>query len=185
MTLPLQEALASRLAAVETRLTAACTRAGRQRAEVTLVAVTKYVPDEVVTLLPQLGVVNLGESRPQELWRRVPLLPSSVCWHLIGHLQRNKVERTVPLVHMIHSVDSRRLLQELIADTAQRGLTVSVLLEVNAANDPNKHGFALDDIPPVLNELDEVHSVTVCGLMTMAALSDDPEASRPRFRGAA
>src|SRR5689334_9990226 len=103
--------LADRLAAVEDRLERACRRAGRSRSEVTLVAVTKTASIAVADLLPPLGLLDLGESRPQELWRKAPALPRTVRWHLIGHLQRNKIERTVPLVRLIHSVDSLRLLE--------------------------------------------------------------------------
>ena len=105
-----------RLDAVEERIAAACQRAGRQRSEVTMVAVTKTVPIEVAACLPELGVFDLAENRPQELWRKAPDLPKTVRWHMIGHLQRNKIERTLPLVHMIHSVDSLRLLEALDAE---------------------------------------------------------------------
>src|SRR5476651_1367124 len=100
--------LRANLGAVEERIVKACARAGRPRAEVTLIAVTKTVSAEVAALLPELGVRDLGESRPQELWRKAEILPKDVRWHFIGHLQRNKIERTLPLVHMIHAVDSVR-----------------------------------------------------------------------------
>src|SRR5262245_14655824 len=103
--------LAERLAAVEERLSAACHRAGRARSEVTLVAVTKAVGPETAGRLVKLGVTDLGESRPQELWRKAAALPAGVRWHLVGHLQRNKVDRTLPLVTLIHSADSLRLLE--------------------------------------------------------------------------
>src|SRR5262245_38078889 len=96
-------ALADRLGHLEGRIRAACARAGRPRDAVTLVAVTKTVGPAVAAVLPDLGVRDLGESRPQELWRKAAALPPGVRWHQIGHLQRNKVERTLPLVHMIHS----------------------------------------------------------------------------------
>src|SRR5262245_47436004 len=108
---PARQALADRLAAVDERLRASCARAGRRREDVTLVAVTKTVSAAVAALLPEVGVLDLGENRPQELWAKAAALPAGVRWHLIGHLQRNKVERTLPLVHLIHSVDSLRLLQ--------------------------------------------------------------------------
>src|SRR6266404_810601 len=93
-----RQRLKERLAAVEQRIAAACVRAGRARAEVTLVAVTKTVSAEIAGLLPALGVLDLGENRPQELWHKAALLPATVRWHLIGNLQRNKIERTLPLV---------------------------------------------------------------------------------------
>src|SRR6185295_8595472 len=89
--------LKDNLNAVEARIAAACARSNRKREEVTLVAVTKYVSAEIAALLPEFGVKDLGESRPQELWRKAALLPKEVRWHMVGHLQRNKVERTLPL----------------------------------------------------------------------------------------
>src|SRR5262245_34382832 len=100
---PLAAALARRLQAVEQRLGDACRRAGRDRAGVTLVAVTKTVSAEAAAALPGLGVLDLGESRPQELWRKAAALPPTVRWHLIGHLQRNKIAQTLPQVRLIHS----------------------------------------------------------------------------------
>src|SRR3954468_6236423 len=123
--------LAARLAAAEERIAAACRRAGRDRSEVTLVAVTKTVGPEIAALLPGLGVLDLGESRPQELWRKAAFLPDTVRWHLVGHLQRNKVEQTLPLVQMIHSVDSARLLEALEKAATAQVRSVPVLIEVN------------------------------------------------------
>jgi len=164
------------LDAVEERIQKACARAGRHRKEVTLVAVTKTVPDDVAALLPELGVFDLGENRPQELWRKAEALPKEVRWHLIGHLQRNKVERTLPLVSSIHSVDSVRLLQAL--DQQQR--RVEVLLEVNASGEAAKQGFDPSDVLGLAPMLSELKHVKVRGLMTMAALQD-AEACRPTF----
>src|SRR5262245_36851455 len=110
-----RDILATNLARVEERVTAACQRAGRPRDAVKLIAVTKTVDVDVVAQLIDLGLRDFGESRPQELWRKAALLPADVHWHLIGHLQRNKVERTLPLVHWVHSVDSLRLLDALDA----------------------------------------------------------------------
>src|SRR5579884_2736803 len=106
----LEKILRDRLAQVEARLAAACTRAGRQRGDVTLVAVTKTIAAPVAALLPALGILDLGENRPQELWRKAEAVPAGVRWHMIGHLQRNKIDKTLPLVHLIHAVDSTRLL---------------------------------------------------------------------------
>jgi len=178
---PLRDALAQRLAAVEARIDAACRRAGRQRAEVTLVAVTKTVSPAVAALLPPLGVVNLGESRPQELWHKAAEIPPPVQWHLIGHLQRNKIERTVPLVHLIHSVDSVRLLEALEQEGAKRNQRISVLLEVNLSHEPNKHGFEQAAVPGLAERIADLKQVNVTGLMTMAAWEEDPEGCRPTF----
>ena len=176
--------LAGRLEAVEERLASACRRAGRSRADVTLVAVTKSVSPEVAAALLELGVGDLGESRPQELWRKAAALPQSVRWHLVGHLQRNKVERTVPLVHMIHSADSGRLLDVL--DQAAAGQKTQqqplpVLLEVNASGEERKHGFAPTDLPGLASRILACQHLLVVGLMTMAAWEEDPERCRPTF----
>jgi pyridoxal phosphate enzyme (YggS family) len=171
--------LTARLAAVEERLSAACRRAGRARSEVTLVAVTKTVGPEVAALMPELGVLDLGENRPQELWRKAALLPTDVSWHLIGHLQRNKIERTLPLIRLIHSVDSVRLLHELERTDCDEPLPV--LLEVNASGEASKQGFQPEEVAALEPVLIGLRRVRLDGLMTMAALEDDPQRCRPTF----
>jgi pyridoxal phosphate enzyme (YggS family) len=175
--------LADRLAAVEERLRAACARAGRQRREVTLVAVTKTVSPEVAAALHGLGVPDLAENRPQELWHKAAILPASVHWHLIGHLQRNKVERTLPLVRLIHSVDSPRLLQAIDADAGRRGVTADVLLEVHASGEASKGGFPPGDVPGLAPKLTALCHTHVRGVMAMAAYEEDPQKTRPTFSG--
>src|SRR5262249_39657831 len=153
----LSTALRSRLDAVEERLRAACARSGRPREAVTLVAVTKMVSPEGAALLPPLGVDDLGESRPQELWRKAELSPSAR-WHPVGHLQRNKIERILPLVRAIHSVDSIRLLNAIDAASTlsphrpEAGVSHApgpplVLLEVNASREASKQGFSPEELP--------------------------------------
>ena len=173
--------LAARLAAVEERIAAACRRAGRDRSEVTLVAVTKTVGPEIAALMPELGVHDLGENRPQELWHKAALLPAGIRWHLIGHLQRNKVERTVPIVHRVHSVDSVRLLKELERTAGETPLPV--LLEVNASGEASKHGFRPDELAGMAAALTALRRVRLDGLMTMAAYDEDAERCRPTFVG--
>jgi len=175
-----KEALAARLHAVEERIEAACRRAGRTRADLTLVAVTKTIDAEIAALLPSLGVIDLGESRPQELWRKAKLVPS-VRWHQVGHMQRNKIEATLPLVHLIHSVDSVRLLNALDQEAAKQQRTAVVLLEVNISREPNKHGFSPEEIPELAKPIADMKHVKVSGLMTMAALESEPERSRATF----
>jgi pyridoxal phosphate enzyme (YggS family) len=178
----LRTLLSDRLAAVEERLRAACRRAGRDRAEVTLVAVTKTVSAAVAAVLPELGVMHLGESRPQELWHKAALLPGTIHWHLVGHLQRNKIERTLPLVELIHSVDSMRLLAALEEEAAKRQQPIAVLLEVNASGEASKHGFTPEELPGLVPQLAGLRHVHVHGLMTMAAFEADPLRCRPTFR---
>jgi pyridoxal phosphate enzyme (YggS family) len=174
------EPLRARLAGVEARLSAACARAGRQREEVTLVAVTKTVSVEVARTMASLGVRDLGENRPQELWKKAEAIPG-VSWHLIGHLQRNKVARTLPLTALVHAVDSVRLLDALEVEAQKLDRVVPVLLEVNVSGEAAKQGFAPDDVPGLAAVLDALLFVRVRGLMTMAALVADPEECRPTF----
>jgi pyridoxal phosphate enzyme (YggS family) len=177
----LKTLLARRLAAVEGRLGAACSRAGRCRDEVTLVAITKTVSPAVAALLPELEIHHLGENRPQELWRKAAALPTGVVWHLVGHLQRNKIERTLPLVQLIHSVDSIRLLNALEEGAAKRQRPIDVLLEINASREARKSGFAPEDFPALLPCLRELRYIHVQGLMTMAAFEAEPEHCRGTF----
>jgi PLP dependent protein len=177
----LRALLRGRCEAIEERLQAACRRAGRPRGDVTLVAVTKTIAAEVAAFLPALGLSDLGENRPQELWHKAAALAAPVRWHLIGHLQRNKIERTLPLVHLIHSVDSLRLLNALEAEAARRQLAIPVLLEVNASQEVSKHGFGPEELPALVPQLAGLRHVRIEGLMTMAAFEPDPERCRPTF----
>jgi len=141
------------------------------------------VSSEIAALLPALGVHDLGESRPQELWRKAAVVPPPIRWHLIGHLQRNKVERTLLVVDCIHSVDSVRLLHalEVIEAADDRKKPLPVLLEVNASREASKHGFAPEEIPGLAARLVQLRHVRVEGLMTMAAYEEDPQRTRPTF----
>lgn len=165
---------------MEERIAAACARAGRSRTEVTLVAVTKTVGPEVAALLPELGVLDLGESRPQELWKKAAAIPAAR-WHLIGHLQRNKIDKTAPLTSLVHSADSARLLDALGEFGAKRGVPVPVLLEVNCSREASKGGFAPEAVPVLGESLAGRTGLRVEGLMTMAAPSDDPSECRATF----
>jgi pyridoxal phosphate enzyme (YggS family) len=173
--------LADRLARLEDRIRAACGRAGRPRSAVTLVAVTKSVGPTAATILTELGVHDLGESRPQELWHKAEPLAPAVRWHLIGHLQRNKVERTLRRVYLIHSVDSVRLLDALEAEAATQGRPLDVLLEVNVSREANKTGFAPEELLGLARHLAALQRVRARGLMTMAAQNANPEDARPIF----
>jgi PLP dependent protein len=172
--------LAGRLAFVHERIAQACQRAGRRPLEVTLVAVTKTVSPQIAKIATELGMLDLGENRPQELRKKAEAAPAAR-WHLIGHLQRNKIERTVPLVSLIHSVDSERLLESLDAFGCKRGAPVQVLLEVNCSREQSKGGFAPEAVSTLCDRLVSLVGVSIRGLMTMAAYGDDPETARPAF----
>lgn len=174
--------IAENLACVRQRIAAAATRAGRAAGDVRLVAVTKYVgPDEIAALL-DAGCCDLGESRPQALWQRAELFRDSPArWHLIGHLQRNKVARTLACAPLIHSVDSQRLLAAIDAEAARLGRSVAVLLEVNVSGDASKHGVAPADLPLLVASAAHCGNVRVRGLMTMAAREGDADSARADF----
>lgn len=172
------------LARVEERIHAAARDAGRSRDEVRLVGVTKYVNAATAALLAQAGCHDLGESRPQELWAKAEAAEFAdlpVRWHAVGHLQRNKVNRTIPLVAIVHSVDSVRLLKAIDACAAGLGVVRDALLEVNCSGDPEKHGVAPEDLPAVIQRLPEFPRVHIRGLMTMAAREGGLEVARRNF----
>jgi pyridoxal phosphate enzyme (YggS family) len=138
------------------------------------------VSARVARVAAELGADGLGENRPQELWKKAAAVPTAR-WHLVGHLQRNKIDRTVPLVTLIHSVDSERLLDALDAFGRKRGQAVPVLLEVNCSREAAKGGFSPEAVPALSDRLVSLAGVSVGGLMTMAAYAGDPQACRPAF----
>jgi hypothetical protein len=162
---------------------AACARSGRAVSDVKLVAVTKYAKLAWVRALVSLGVVDLGESRPQQLCERAEQLGADqpVRWHLIGHLQRNKVRRVLPTVTLIHSVDSVRLLERINATSQELELRPRVLLEVNVAGETAKHGFSAEALGAAWEQILDYKSVQVEGLMTMAPKVDRPDEARSVF----
>jgi pyridoxal phosphate enzyme (YggS family) len=176
--------VAENLAQVRDRIDAAAQRSGRQPGSVTLVAVTKYADEDSIRALLEAGCRELGESRPQQLWQRAAEFAQlPIRWHLIGHLQRNKVARTLPLVSLIHSCDSVRLAEAIDAlAPANRDTPAPVLLEVNTSSDPAKHGLAPPEVAQALSQLAGLAHVQLRGLMAMAGRPDDPPAARDDFR---
>jgi pyridoxal phosphate enzyme (YggS family) len=175
--------VAENLRRVRERMARAAESAGRRPDEIRLVGVTKYVGPREATELLDAGCMDLGESRPQELWSKAAELPKAH-WHLVGHLQRNKVRRTLPLVSLIHSVDSERLLaaiHEARQDAGDAGPPVSVLLEINTSGEAAKHGLAPGAVEPLLATACQYSHVAICGLMTMAALEGGPGVAAENF----
>ncbi len=177
----IRDKLRQNLAGVRERVELAAQAAGRSPWDVQIVAVTKQVDESVARELVELGVTDLGESRPQELWRKHELVPGPVRWHLIGPLQRNKARRTLPLVNLVHSVDSASLLNRLDELAAELSLCPNVLLEVNTSGEANKHGFRPDEISAVIEAASDLMRVQIRGLMTMAPYDSDPDRARPYF----
>lgn len=178
--------IADNLATIRQRMADAATRAGRSVGSVKLVAVTKYVPVETARLLVEAGCRDLGESRPQELWSKAEALRRAdlgeVHWHLIGHLQRNKVRRTLPLVSLIHTVDSERLLSALDEEARAVGSQrAEVLIEVNISGDESKTGLAPSAVELLLATAGTMSGVAVRGLMGMASLTGGPMTAQSNF----
>lgn len=174
--------IAENLARVRERIASAAANAGRRPEDVQLVGVTKYVGPAEAAVLFAAGCRHLGESRPQELWNKTsePTL-AGAHWHLVGHLQRNKVRRTLPLVELVHSVDSLRLAQAINDVAANLGRAARVLLEVNCSGDVEKHGLIPDGLKELLPQLAALTHVEACGLMTMAARGGDDRVAAENF----
>ena len=169
---------------VRDRIAEACQRADRPAESVQLVGVSKYVGPVETAALAAVGCGVLGEARPQELWAKAAspeLASQAIQWRLIGHLQRNKVDRTVSVAASIDSVDSLRLLAAIDKAAGAAGKRQAILIEVNCSGDPEKHGFAPDDLPKLLDEASKHEHVEVRGLMTMAAREGGPEVARRNF----
>jgi pyridoxal phosphate enzyme (YggS family) len=174
--------IAENLSAIRERMSVAAARSGRSADAVRLVAVTKYVGPDLIRPLVEAGCGEIGESRPQALWDKAAALADlSVRWHLVGHLQRNKVRRTLPLVALIHSVDSARLVDAIESDAAALSQRVNVLLEVNVSGDAAKHGVLPQDAEALLVHAAGQRHLNVLGLMTMARLDGDAAAARGDF----
>jgi pyridoxal phosphate enzyme (YggS family) len=167
---------------VRERMAAACEQARRDPAAVTLVAVIKYAELDWARHLVSRGAVELGENRPQHLVRRAAQITAPVHWHLIGHLQRNKVRSILPLVSLIHSADSLRLLQAIDRIAGELSLRPRVLVEVNLSGEAEKHGFLAEELSTSWEQVLALQNLKVEGLMTMAGWSPDPENARPAFR---
>ncbi len=169
------------LEAVEDGVREACRRAGRHRDDVRIVAVTKYVDAALTRLVVEAGCLDLGESRPQVLWTKAEELASldpPPRWHLVGHLQRNKVRRTLPHLHLLHSLDGHRLLATLEAEAATLDRPVDVLVEVNLTDDTGRTGVAYDEAADLVATAAARPHIRLRGLMGMAPAGDTTVARR-------
>jgi pyridoxal phosphate enzyme (YggS family) len=171
------------VAEIRQRIVRAAQRSGRAEADVLLVAVTKYVDVALTRWLVEAGCHALAESRPQALCAKASAIDDpAVNWHLIGHLQRNKIRRTLPAMHWIHSVDSLRLLEALEQETAQQQRSLHVLLEVNISGDAEKTGFSTEEALGISRQLGQWSHLTIEGLMAMSAFESDAEGARRDYR---
>lgn len=166
---------------VEVSICEACEKSGRQRQEVELVVVTKNRSPEEIRTVWEAGQCIFGENRVQEARAKIPLLPSGARWHLIGHLQSNKVRVVLPLFEIIHSVDSLDLARTIDRIGSELGLFPKVLIQVNVSGEASKFGFSKAEVLQAFDELLSLPRVEVHGLMTMAPFSKDAELARPHF----
>ena len=174
--------IAQNLAAVRARIADAAARCGRNADEITLVGITKYVGQPEIRALVEAGCNVLGENRPQALWEKADACADlSIHWHMVGHLQRNKVRRTLPLVKMVQSADSPRLIRAIDRAAAELSCRMPLLLEVNVSGDATKHGFPPQGIEPFLEELVGYDRVEARGLMCMASFTGGLDAARRDF----
>ena len=174
--------LRENLASVERKIAEACERAGRSRDEVTLIAVSKTKPVEMLEEVYLAGARDFGENKPQEIRDKYPQLPGDIRWHMIGHLQRNKIKYIIDKVCMIHSVDSVRLAQAIDEAAEKAGIVMPVLVEVNVAGEESKAGIRPEDAEQFVRMISVFPHIRVEGLMTIAPFTDNPEENRPYFR---
>ena len=174
--------VADQLAAVQREIAEAAVQAGRDPATVRLVAVSKTHPAESVVAAAEAGQNVFGESRVQEAREKIPSCPPGLVWHFIGHLQKNKVRQALPLFGFFHSIDSTALAQAIDRIAGESSRTVEGLLEVNVSGEETKHGFTPEQLRAEFPALAKLPHLRICGLMTMAPYSDDPEEARPFFR---
>ena len=172
-----------RLALVRRRIEAACLRAGRRSAEVSLLAVTKKVEPERINEAAACGLTVFGESRVQEAKQKIPLCPGHLEWHMIGHLQTNKARDAVRLFCMIHAVDSMRLLEAINSAREAVGTPIRACLEVNLSGEGSKFGLRENDVLNVLLAAGSMKRVEIVGLLTIPPFTADPGEARPIFRG--
>ena len=173
--------LKENLQEVEEKIQSACQRAGRDRSEVTLVAVSKTKPAATLQEAYELGVRVFGENKVQEIREKYEVLPKDIEWHMIGHLQTNKVKYIVDKVRLIHSVDSLRLAEVIEKEAEKHNRVVDILLEVNVAEEESKFGLKTDEVLPLAERITEFSHVRLRGLMTIAPFVENPEKNRAIF----
>lgn len=174
--------LKENLANVEKNIEQACKNAGRSRDEVTLIAVSKTKPVEMLQEIYDENIRDFGENKVQELCSKMGQLPSDIRWHMIGHLQRNKVKYIVGKVELIHSVDTYRLAEEINIQAKKQNVIVPILVEVNIAREESKFGISAEDAILLVEEISKLENIRIKGLMTIAPYVENPEDNRLYFR---
>lgn len=170
------------LKAVEQVIEDSCRKSNRERQDVTLIAVSKTKPVSDLKVAYEAGIRDFGENKVQELLEKIPRMPSDIRWHMIGHLQRNKVKYIIDKAAMIHSVDSLRLAEEISQEAVKKGVEMDILIEVNVAGEESKFGVSPEETPELVQQIAVLPSIHIRGLMTIAPFIEDPEGNRELFR---
>ena len=174
--------ISENIAAVEKEIDEICRETGRDRSEVTLIAVSKTKPVEMIEEAYNTGCRDFGENKVQELVDKYEQLPKDIRWHMIGHLQRNKVKYIVDKVFLIHSVDSVRLAEEISKEAVKKNVSVNILIEVNVAQETTKFGLTCEEVEQMVREIAKLPNVNIKGLMTIAPIVDNPEENKQYFQ---
>lgn len=169
------------LEAVAHTIAAACGQSGRNPEDVTLIAVSKTKPVELLEEAYACGCRDFGENKVQELLDKYEVMPKDIRWHMIGHLQRNKVKYIVDKVYLIHSVDSLRLAEEISKEAYKKNVCVNILVEVNVANEETKFGTTCEEVVQLVQDIAKLPNICVKGLMTIAPFVENAEKNRPIF----
>ena len=167
---------------VEDNIVAACQRAGRDPREVTLIAVSKTKPVSMIEEAIDYGIKDFGENKVQEMCDKIEKIPNKLNWHLIGHLQRNKVKYIIDKAYLIHSVDSLRLAQQIDYEAKKKNVISNILIEVNIAGEESKFGVSKEEVEVLLEEIKKLTNIHVKGLMTIAPFVEDAEENRVYFK---
>lgn len=167
---------------VQERVRKACLRSGRDPKDVTLIAVSKTKPLEMLLEAYDAGARNFGENKVQEILEKYPEMPEDARFHMIGHLQRNKVRQVIDKVSLIHSVDSLRLARQIEEESAKAGRITPILLEVNVAREESKFGFFMEEVERAAEEIAAFSHIVVKGFMTIAPFVENPEENRKVFQ---
>lgn len=174
--------LKENLSVVEENIKKACEKAGRDRNEVTLIAVSKTKPVEMLKEVYDTGIRNFGENKVQEMCEKMDVLPEDIKWHMIGHLQRNKVKYIAGRTELIHSVDTYRLAEEINIQAKKKNIIIPILVEVNIAGEESKFGTSAEDAMLLVEDISKLENVRIKGLMTIAPYVENAEENRPYFR---
>lgn len=170
------------LSYVEEQIAKACNKAGRNREEVTLIAVSKTKPVSLIDEAIDYGIREFGENKVQEIMDKYDTVKTPVNWHMIGHLQRNKVKYIVDKVCLIHSVDSYRLAETIDKEAAKKGVICDILIEVNIAKEDTKYGVMENEVVPLIEQISKLSNIRIKGLMTIAPFVENSEKNRAHFR---